>query len=60
MKTMTDIHMFLAQIARARRFAAAMTNDVEKERFAIMAEELQDELEAIPEHLVSQRDTVRQ
>lgn len=41
---MTEIAALLTQIARAKRFAAAMINDAEKDRFAVIAEELESEL----------------
>ena len=44
MKAMTDVPVLLTQIARAKRFAAAMTNDAEKERFTVISEELEGEL----------------
>ena len=50
---MTDAATLLRQINRAKRYAAAMTNDAEKKRFAVIAEEFEQELVAMEEPTVS-------
>ena len=42
---MTDVKLLLAQIDRAKRFAAAMNNDEERRRFEALADEYLRELE---------------
>jgi hypothetical protein len=41
---MTEVSTLLTQIARTKRFAAAMTNDADRERFSSAAAELEDKL----------------
>lgn len=47
---MTEIAGLVTRIARAKRFAAAMTNDAEKKRFAVIAMELEGRIVAMPKH----------
>lgn len=46
---MPDVEVLISQLERARRFAAAMTNDAERSRFEAIAAEFQRELDRVEE-----------
>jgi hypothetical protein len=53
---MSYLNHLLEQIGRAKRFASAVTSDVDRERFEGVAAEYQRELDEIEDRPTSPRD----
>jgi hypothetical protein len=56
---MPDVENLISQLERAKRFAAAMTNETERSRFETMAAEFQRELDRVEDHPVFKSASAR-